>query len=98
MSSLRKRKPNDECRAFKERRITNYYYIQSKDKTLYLICIKTISVFKEYNIKRHYVTKHKEKFDVLEGHLQENKIEVLNKSLDNQQNIFKKNAKKKIWQ
>lgn len=96
MLSLKKRKLDDECRIFKERWTTDYFCIQSKDKSLCLICNETISMFKEYNIKRHYESKHKEKYETLEGQLRENKIEVLKKNLESQQRIFKKCANEKL--
>jgi hypothetical protein len=43
---------------------------------------------KEYNIKLHYESKHKGKFDCLTGELRKRKISNLKASLISQQNIF----------
>lgn len=50
---------------------------------------KTILSVKEYNVKRHYKTDHKLKFDSLIGNLRQIKINSLKCSLNNQQNSFK---------
>ena len=47
---------------------------------------KAITV-KEYNIQRHYCTKHAAKFDGIEGQLWFNKMEQFKKSL-NMQEVF----------
>jgi len=36
-----------------------YFIIIQNTKLMCLICQETIAVFKEYNVKRHYETKHK---------------------------------------
>ncbi len=56
---------------------------------LCLICNFTISVCKEYNIKRHYDTKHSS-FSKLEGEDRNRKNESLRRSLVAQRNMFKK--------
>jgi hypothetical protein len=43
---------------------------------------------KEYNIKRHYDSKHKGKFDCLTGELRKRKTSNLNASLIGKQIIF----------
>jgi hypothetical protein len=43
---------------------------------------------KEYNLRRHYETLHKDKFGVLEGKLREAKLKNLKSDLQRQQNIF----------
>lgn len=47
-------------------------------------------MFKEYNIKKHYENKHREKYVLLEGKLRVAKAKALKTTLENQQNIFKK--------
>ena len=46
----------------------------STTKGLYVICQTTIAVLKEYNIKRHYSTKHSTLFDAVEGQDRVNKL------------------------
>jgi len=57
----KKRKVEDEKRIFQERWTMDYFCIEFKNKIICLICRESIAVFKEYNIKRHYETKHKTK-------------------------------------
>lgn len=85
----RKRKIEEEKRVFNELWTELYFFIEFKGKPLCLICQKSISVVKEYNLKRHYDTEHKAKFDCLEGEIRKRKISTLKSSLQNQQNIFK---------
>lgn len=85
----RKRKIEEEKRVFNELWTELYFFIEFKGKPLCLICQKSISAVKEYNLKRHYDTEHKAKFDCLEGEIRKRKISTLKSSLQSQQNIFK---------
>ena len=38
---------------------------------------------KEYDVKRHYTTKHSSQFDEIIGHARVDKIELLQKSIEN---------------
>ena len=58
MSQMKKRKIDDECRIFKEDWTLNYFFTVINGKAVCLICKDTVSVFKEYNLKRHFNTKH----------------------------------------
>jgi hypothetical protein len=44
-----------------------YFCAEQGGKPQYLICLQVIGVSKEYNIKRHYSTLHKQKYDKYEG-------------------------------
>ena len=44
-----------------------------------LVCQVTIAVMKEYNVKRHYTTKHSSQFDKIVGQARVDKIEHLKK-------------------
>jgi hypothetical protein len=55
------------------------------DKIVCLISNKGVSLPKEYNLRRHYETLHKDKF---EGKLREDKLKNLKSDLRQQQNIF----------
>jgi hypothetical protein len=48
-----------------------------------------VSVFKDSNIKRHYDARHKEKYDVFQGQVRTDKSKSLQRTLLDQQNIFK---------
>ena len=55
----RKRKVEEEMRKFNEKWTSEYFFIENADsRPLCLICNKTVNVNKEYNIKRHYDSKH----------------------------------------
>ena len=47
-----------------------------------------MSVFKEYNIRRHYETQHGEKYDSLQGQLRREKINELLVGLKKQLSVF----------
>ena len=51
-----------------------FFGVQRNEKPLCLICKETVAVFKEHNIKRHYETKHKIKYDGNVGLCREKKI------------------------
>ncbi|KAL4143577.1 hypothetical protein QTP88_005895 [Uroleucon formosanum] len=61
-------------------------------KAVCLVCRETVSVFKEFNIKRHYETKHEAKFGNLKGELRVTKLEAFKKDIHTQNvsNLFKK--------
>lgn len=58
MSAAKKRKIEDECRVFNEDWTDKYFFANVRDKAVCLLCHECVSVFKEYNLKRHYQTKH----------------------------------------
>jgi hypothetical protein len=62
IAMLKKCKVDSECHNFKERWTENYFFIEYKRKPAFLICLDTVSVFKECNLKRHYSTQHAEKY------------------------------------
>uniref|UniRef100_A0A8C8SFM5 Uncharacterized protein n=1 Tax=Pelusios castaneus TaxID=367368 RepID=A0A8C8SFM5_9SAUR len=49
-----------------------------------------LAVFKEYNLRRHYETRHKDKYDCLVGQVRKDKILKLKNGLTTQQNAFVK--------
>jgi hypothetical protein len=88
-SKVKKRKLEDEGRVFKEKWENMYFFFSVvHDKIVCLICSKAVSAPKEYNLRRHYETLHKDKFVVLEGMLRENKLKNIKCDLQRQQNIF----------
>lgn len=56
--NLKKRKIEDECRTFNKDWTTKYFFIDIKSNAVCLICRESVAVFKEYNLKRHFQTKH----------------------------------------
>ena len=56
LGSGRKRK--DENRQFQDIWTSKYFFVESFNKVVCLICKDVIAVPKEYNIKRHYESRH----------------------------------------
>lgn len=61
-----------------------------KNVALCLICKETISVFKDYNLRRHYLQKYATKMDCYQGFFREQKILELKTCLSSQQLSIKK--------
>ena len=59
----KKRKIDVENRSFKCSWTEDFFAMEHLGSVLCLICQETIAVQKDYNIKRHYSTKHASKFD-----------------------------------
>ena len=72
-----KRKIDSECRVFNVKWSLDYFVIYSGDKIICLICKESISVLKEYNIRRHYETKHKTTFSKFTEKLRLDKLQSL---------------------
>ena len=53
-----------------------------------MICQEKIAVLKEYNIKRHYSTKHADKFDAYTGQARIDKVNLLKRNIVGQQSFF----------
>jgi len=60
MSSSKKQKIRDEGRMFNDEWFVKYYVVQQNEKALCLICRNYIACLKEFNIKRHYNSRHSE--------------------------------------
>ena len=89
--STKKRKVDSECRVFKDEWTWKYFFTAFKDKPLCLICNETIAVYKEYNISRHFISKHKNaNYGAMTEDERKQKAEDLRKKLSGQQSIFKK--------
>lgn len=86
----KKRKIDSECRTFKDQWNIQYFVIESSKKALCLICNETIAVLNEYNIKRHYETKHFQNYSKYTGSLRTEKFEALKRGLKSQQSSFTK--------
>ena len=58
MSAEKKRQVDSECCVFNTEWTSKYFVTHVGSKAVCLICQNAITVFKEYNIKRHFSTKH----------------------------------------
>ena len=66
----------------------DYFVQKNNNKPLCLICNENVAVMKEYNIKRHYVTKHANTYKTFEGQVRKDKFQALKKSIKAQQIVF----------
>ena len=91
-SSSRKRDYSEVSRSFNEKWTDLYFFVESNGKPVCLICGEAMSAINEYNLKRHYDTKHAAMYASLQGQTRTDKQNRLRKSLITQQSIFKKVA------
>jgi hypothetical protein len=84
-----KRNIDSECRVFNEKWSLDYLFIYSSNKIICLICKESIFVLKEYNIRRHYETKHMTIFSKFTGKLRLDKLQSLQNNFSSQQFLFK---------
>ena len=83
-----KRKIDSECRVFNLKWTNDYLFVQYKEKAACLICQEAVAVFKEYTLRRHYKSRHKDKYDSLQGQMRADKLSKLKIELLAGQNIF----------
>ncbi|KAJ1081737.1 hypothetical protein NDU88_001913 [Pleurodeles waltl] len=65
-------------------------FVINGDKPVCLICYEAVAVMKEYNLRRHFETKHGAKFANLSHQEKQQKVQELKGSLHSQLNIFAK--------
>ncbi|KAJ1099676.1 hypothetical protein NDU88_004775 [Pleurodeles waltl] len=65
-------------------------FVINEDKPVCLICYEAVAVMKEYNLRRHFETKHGAKFANLSHQEKQQKVQELKGSLHSQRNIFAK--------
>ncbi|XP_032120396.1 mediator of RNA polymerase II transcription subunit 25 isoform X3 [Sapajus apella] len=58
-----KRKKEGEGRVFREKWERAYFFVEVKSMPMCLICKQNVTVLKEYNLKRHYESKHSKSYD-----------------------------------
>ncbi|KAM5191501.1 general transcription factor II-I repeat domain-containing protein 2-like [Mantella aurantiaca] len=87
---MAKRKVDAERRQFNERWEKEYMFILREDKPVCILCYETVSVMKEYNLRRHFDTKHGAKYAKYTLHERHNIVQQLKGSLQSQQNMFTK--------
>ena len=84
-----KRKIDTECRVF-NKTWTKYLFTEVKGKAVCLVCGVQVAVFKDYNLNRHYVTKHEEKYKNVSEQEHAKESDALLAKLQNQQGLFTK--------
>ena len=88
----RKKKVEEEMQKFNKKWTSKYFFIENADsRPLCLICNQNVNVNKEYNIKRHYDSKHADGvYGKLKGRDIELKVKQLNEQLKSQRFMFQK--------
>ena len=81
-SASKKRKIDEEGRAFQEQWKLQYFFTEVKGKASCLICQETVSALKKYNIKRHYDSKHADEYDKFTDQSRKDMIAILGASLE----------------
>ena len=82
----------DECWVFNKEWTERYFFTDIGVKAVCLICHETVAVFKEYNLKRHFQTKHANFGNNLSKQELQKKATDLVKSLKQQQTVFEKTS------
>ena len=75
-----KRKVGDEHRQFQEKWETEYFFVEHRGMPTCLICTEKLAVQKEYNVRRHYSTKHAEEYAKYKGDEREDPVAKLKTS------------------
>ncbi len=88
-----KRKVGDEHRQFQEKWEMEYFFVEHRGTPTCLICTEKVPVYKEYNDRRHYSTRHAEEYTKYQGDERKNRVTNLKKCLLRQQDLFKKASK-----
>uniref|UniRef100_A0A674DXZ8 SPIN-DOC-like zinc-finger domain-containing protein n=1 Tax=Salmo trutta TaxID=8032 RepID=A0A674DXZ8_SALTR len=88
MSLSKKRKVDEECRVFQEKCSSSYLFTELNGKAVCLVCSQHVAVLKEYNLRRHYVSLHADKYDNFQGQQRREKVNELLAGLKKQQSVF----------
>ena len=87
-SASKKQKIADERRVFQEQWEELYFVTAVKDTSHCLICQQKIAVMKEYNMRRHCETMHRNKYDAYKGKVREEKVKQLKAGFCKQRSFF----------
>ena len=90
MAEKKKRKIDYECRQFQDEWSLKYFFIKSADKALCVICHEAIAVLEEYNLRRHYQTKHQSNYSLFtpEGKIRAENFAKLQHQISAQRSMF----------
>ena len=82
----KKRKIEEENRSFNEKWKLNYFFHSCERQSRLSFMLGFSIRVKEYNIKRHYETKHEANYKNIQDQMRKDKFNELEKSLKQQQN------------
>ncbi|XP_053785831.1 general transcription factor II-I repeat domain-containing protein 2B [Desmodus rotundus] len=80
-SNVGKRKIDQEGRVFQEKWERAYFFVEVQNIPTCLICKQSMSVSKEYNLRRHYQTNHSKHYDQYTERMRDEKLHELKKGL-----------------
>ena len=86
----KKRKVDNEGRVFNKTWTAKYFFTEIKGNAVCLICGTQVAVFKDYNLNRHYTTKHEDKYRNLTDEERTRESDALLAKLQTQQGLFTK--------
>lgn len=81
LSNVGKRKIDQEGRVFQEKWERAYFFVEVQNIPTCLICKQSMSVSKEYNLRRHYQTNHSKHYDQYTERMRDEKLCELKKGL-----------------
>ncbi|XP_053170167.1 general transcription factor II-I repeat domain-containing protein 2-like [Scomber japonicus] len=90
----KKRKVDADGRLFQERWEGEYMFVLQGEKPVCLLCYEAVSVVKEYNLRRHFDTKHGAKYAKVSLGEKQQTVQELKRKLQLQQNVFMKGTAK----
>ena len=90
MNFAKKRKVDSECRAINKDWMPKYFFTEVGQKAVCLLCSESVAVLKEYNVSRHYATKHAGYGSTLSAAERQTRATELDRKLVKQQNVFLK--------
>ncbi|XP_006030981.1 general transcription factor II-I repeat domain-containing protein 2-like [Alligator sinensis] len=90
MSTSKKRKVDTERRVFNKKWTSKYFFTEVGKKAFCLICKESLAVFKEYNLNRHFETKHASKYDKLSAQEKTKKAEEMVAAMQKEQSFSPK--------
>ncbi|CAL9707748.1 unnamed protein product [Knipowitschia caucasica] len=83
----KKRKVDTECRIFNKHWTAKYLFAEVGANAVCFVCGEQVAVFKEYNVSRHYQTKHAEKYKNLNDAEMARTSKTLLAALQKQQDV-----------
>ncbi|BFZ11483.1 hypothetical protein BsWGS_14522 [Bradybaena similaris] len=88
-----KRKVGEEHRQFQKWE-TDYCFVEHRGITT-CICTEKVAMHKEYNIRRHYLTRHAEEYAKFQGDEREARVAKFKTCLLRQQDFFQESKQRK---
>jgi hypothetical protein len=93
MPNPKRRKVENENRNYQERWECEYLITNNNGKLQCLVCMKVLSVLKEFNLKWHYSSLHGEKFNKYDGESRVAFVNDFKKKFKQQSRMFPEVAK-----